>query len=99
MKTQNRITNLEQTRLNMQFGRLIENIREIPEDTLNDLFTRLADERERRGLVEKPEIAAAKSLFCSLTEKQNMTNDDALRYVLEAAKTSGFALTNDDVLS
>jgi EAL domain-containing protein (putative c-di-GMP-specific phosphodiesterase class I) len=98
MKTKSRVTNLEQTRLNSQFGRLIESIREIPADTLNDLFNRLGNERERRGLVEKPEIEAAKSLFCHLTENQNMTNDDALRHVLEAAKASGFALTNDDVL-
>jgi hypothetical protein len=83
----------------MQFGRLIENVREIPADTLNDLFERLADERERRGLVEKPEIVAAKSLFCSLTKNQNMSNDDALRSILEAAKASGFELTDDDVLS
>ncbi len=83
----------------MQFGRLIENVREIPADTLNDLFNRLADERERRGLVEKPEIVAAKNLFCSLTKNQNMSNEDALRSILEAAKASGFELTDDDVLS
>lgn len=99
MNAKNRVTNLEQTRMNMQFGRLIESIREIPADTINDLFNRLADERERRGLVEKPEIIAARHLFCNLTEKQNMTNDDALQHVLQAAKSSGFELTNDDVLS
>lgn len=97
MNLKNRVINLEQTRLRLQLDRLIENIRKIPADALNHLFERLADERERRGLVEKPEIEAAKCLFGRLTEEE-MPAEDALEAVLQAAKNNGFELTADDIL-
>ncbi len=62
------------------------------------LFPLSDTERIKRGLVEKPEIEAARDLFRQLTEGEHLPEGEALARTLEAAKNNGCELTADDIL-
>lgn len=97
MNLNNRVMKLEKTALRAQLKRLVENLDKISDSELSHLCELLIEEREKRGLVEKPEIEAAKCLFGRLTEEE-MPAEDALEAVLQAAKANGYELTADDIL-
>ncbi len=97
MNINNRITKLEKTRFETTINRLRENINAVSDNELEFLFELFATEREKRGLVEKPEIEAARHLLKTLTT-EGMTENQALESVLDAARNNGFELTADDIL-
>ncbi len=97
MNINNRITKLEKTRFETTLNRLIENINAVSDNELEFLFELSTTEREKRGLVEKPEIEAARHLLKTLTT-EGMIENQALESVLDAARNNGFELTAGDIL-
>ena len=97
MNLKNRVTKLENFCTDAQIKRLIENISRISNNNLEFLCSSFATEREKRGLVEKPEIEAARDLFRQLTEGEHLPEGEAMTRALEAAKNNGFELTADDI--
>lgn len=98
MNLKNRVTKLEQSFFKAQINRLIENINHVSDNELEFLFESFATEREKRGLVEKPEIEAARYVFRQLTEIEHLPEGEALTRTLEAAKNNGVELTANDIL-
>lgn len=97
MNLNTRVMKLEKSFFRTQIKRLIENINHVSDSELEFLFELFATEREKRGLVEKPEIQAARNLFETLTA-EGMSKNQARDSVLNAARINGFELTEADIL-
>ena len=94
----NRLTKLETTALQISLKRLRENLHALSDSELTNLSEMALAEKVRRGLIDKPEIEAAKGLFEQLTEARKIPAREAAEMVLEAAKVNGFEITVEDFL-
>ena len=97
MNLKKRIEKIETRALSLSLQRLFENLPAVSDSQLNRLFELFATERVNRGLVEPPEIEAAKSVFQQLTA-QGVPRDEAKDAVLQGATWCGFELTEEDFL-
>lgn len=98
MKISNRLTKLERSTLQTQINGITKNLGSISDPALMTLCDQLLVERERRGLVEKPEIVAARRVFQQLIA-QKQPKEQALQAVLVATKDRGFTLLESDILN
>ena len=98
MKISNRLAKLERSTLQTQINGITKNLASISDPALMTLCDQLLVERERRGLVEKPEIVAARRVFQQLIA-QKQPEEQALQMVLAATKDRGFTLLESDILN
>ena len=96
MQLKQRIKRMEKVAIESQVESLINNVERISDTRLTQLWEVSMKEREKRGLIQKPEIEAAQALYENLIQ-EGESKESALSLAVDAAKSNGFKLTHDQV--
>ncbi len=87
---------MENTILQNQVKRIAENVNTISNNEIEFLCELFQNERIKRGLLEKPEIEAARHLYQACLDNE-WSHKRALNRTIKAAKFYGHDLTENDI--
>jgi len=96
--TKDRVLKIEKTYSKERIRSFSKHISSISDQDLFRLSNLLDTEKEKRGLLGRTEIEAGKRMYVALRDRGN-TKRRAINAVIKGAKTHGFVLNENDIVT